>query len=448
MKKSVLVVDDDASMRLALARTIRRAGLDASACASGQEALASLQAREWDVLVTDVRMPGIDGHELLSRALAIRPRLSVIVITAYGTVGDAVQALRQGARDYLLKPFAPEALLDAVHRCWGGSTTKPPGDVVAPPLVGCSDAFTELLERVDRAAAVDANVLILGESGSGKEMIARRLHARSRRARGPFVAINCAALPEGLLEAELFGVKKGAFTGADRDRPGLFERAGGGTVMLDEIADAPMEVQAKLLRAIEQREVVPLGGADPVSVEIRVVSATHKDLAEEVGEGTFRQDLLYRLGVIPLTIPSLRSRREDVLPLAEYFAADAAERHGRSRPGFSAAATDALLRHAWPGNVRELRNVVERAIVLGGAGEIRPEDLCIDTWAQPAERDEGVFRPGMTIAEVERELIERTLLAEEGNRTKASQVLGISVRTLRNKLRAFREADAYEVSSV
>jgi two-component system response regulator FlrC len=446
-RASVLVVDDDMAMRLAMARVLERAGYEVTRCHDGKDALEALEARSWDAMVTDVRMPRLDGRELLSRALALRPALAVVMVTAFGTVEDAVEAVRRGANDYLLKPFAPEALVGAVQRALGPAQPARPDDpagTAEPQLVGDAPCFRQLVEQVDRAARVDATVLLTGESGTGKELVARLLHARSERRPGPFVAINCAALPAELLEAELFGVARGAYTGADRDRKGHFERAHRGTLLLDEIGELPLGLQAKLLRVLEERVVVPLGCGEGRPVDIRVVAATHRDLTREVASGRFRQDLYFRLRVIPLGIPPLRERRGDIPQLACHLAEQAAQRLGRPAPRLTPAALERLAAHPWPGNVRELRNVVERAVVLGTGGRIEPGDLLLDDWGeadQHATYRDGLV-PGMTVAQAEQRLIERTLEAEGGNRTRASERLGISVRTLRNKLKAFREEKA------
>ncbi len=436
-RPSVLVVDDQPAMRLAMTRVLERAGYEVTRCEDGREALAALDARPWDAMVSDVRMPGVDGRELLGRALALRPALKVIMVTAFGTVEDAVEAIRRGAHDYLLKPFAPEALVAAVQRALAGRAERvAPGEAPHPPIVGREPRFADLLARVRLAAASDATVLLTGESGTGKEIIARLLHAESPRAAGPFVAVNCAALPGDLLEAELFGVCKGAFTGADRDRKGRFERACGGTLLLDEIGDLPVGLQAKLLRALEERVVVPLGGGTPRPLDLRLVAATHQDLGQAVADGRFRQDLYFRLSVIPLRVPALRERAADVALLAQHMAGEIAARMGKPVPAITPRALTRMATHPWPGNVRELKNVMERAVVMDRTGVIDTGDLFLDgTVPSPAG---DVLMPGLTVAEMERRLIERTLDAVGGNRTRASEMLGISVRTLRNKLRLFR----------
>lgn len=434
-------------MRLAMARVLERAGFETTRCADGHEAVAALEARPWDGLVTDVRMPGLDGRELLARALALRPSLKIVLVTAFGTVEDAVAAIRRGASDYLLKPFAPEALVAALERALGqaASPAGADGDPAFPDVVGSDLRFLDLLDRARRAAATDATILLTGESGSGKEVLARFIHASSPRNQGPFVAVNCAALPADLLEAELFGVLRGAFTGADRDRKGRFELASGGTLLLDEIGDLPLGLQAKLLRALEERQIVPLGAGTPRPLDIRLIAATHQDLGNAVVEGAFRQDLYYRLSVIPLRLMPLRERGADIPVLVEHMVREVARRMGRPGPCVSSEAMESLRAHPWPGNVRELRNVVERAVVLDRRGLIGPEDLFLDEWCAPAPA-EGIL-PGMTLAQVERQLIERTLEAAGGNRTRASEMLGISVRTLRNKLRLFREEAGVQMVS-
>lgn len=438
VSRRILVVDDDAAMRLAMTRVLERAGFEAESCADGQIALTKLTARPFAAMISDVRMPGIDGRELLGRALMQRPGLKVLMVTAFGTVQDAVDAVRRGACDYLLKPFAPEALTAALQRAFDDPATARGGNrgTTEPEMIGSDTAFRDLLDQAQRAAQTDVTVLLTGESGTGKELIARYVHANSPRKHGPFVAINCAALPAELLEAELFGVRRGAYTGADRDRAGHFERAHGGTLLLDEIGDLPLGLQAKLLRALEERTIVSLGAGEPRPIDIRVIAATHQDLSAEIASGQFRQDLYFRLCVIPLRVPALRERRADIATLAQHLASQICARLGRPVVSIEAAALARLSQARWPGNIRELRNVIERAVVLDRSGTIRAADLFLDETPESKTLDR--LSPGMTVAEAERRLIERTLEATNGNRTRASELLGISVRTLRNKLRTFR----------
>jgi len=423
-----------------MARVLQRAHFEVTSCGSPLQALEALKSRPWDGMVSDIRMPSMTGRELLEEALTVRPELKVVLVTAFGAVADAVDAIRHGASDYLLKPFAPDALASALRRCLEEEKASAETAGEGPELIGEDPVFKKLVAQAARAAETDATVLVTGESGTGKEVIARMIHARSARSRGPFVAVNCAALPGELLEAELFGVRKGAYTGADRDREGHFLRANGGTLLLDEIGDCPRPLQAKLLRALEEHVIAPLGASEPQAVDIRVIAATHQDLVQAVSAGEFRQDLYFRLRVIPLEVPPLRRRRNDIPLLAAHLAEELAIRTGRPAPELSRRAIRRLCEHPWPGNVRELRNVIERAVVLDRSGRIEVSDLFLDEWGDAG--DAARLSAGMTIAQAERRLIETTLDAAGGNRTRASAMLGISVRTLRNKLKLFREEEA------
>ncbi len=438
-KASILVVDDEPSMRLAMSRVLERSGFEVTSSSSPRQALEALRARPWDAMVSDIRMPRMSGQELLQEALCLQPELKVVLVTAYGAVADAVEAIRHGASDYLLKPFAPDALAGAVTRCLCDGDEAGGGEQ-GSLLVGEDPAFLELVAQSTSAARTDTTLLITGESGTGKEVFARHIHAQSARAEGPFVAVNCAALPGDLLEAELFGVRKGAFTGADRDRDGHFQRADGGTLLLDEIGDCPLLLQSKLLRVLEERIISPLGSGDAQRVDIRIIAATHQDLVKAVSEGRFRQDLYFRLSVIPLEMLPLRKRPADIPLLARHLVQRLAEDAGRTPPSLSREVLARLARHPWPGNVRELRNVIERAVVLNRSGCIEARDLFLDDWGESLEP--SGLSAGMTIAQVERRLIETTLEAAGGNRTRASEMLGISVRTLRNKLKLFREEES------
>ena len=434
----ILVVEDDHALSEALYDTLELAGHQAVAVADGAAALEVLQAEPFDLVVSDVHMEGMDGHTLLQRLKALDPELPVLLMTAYGTIEKAVAAMREGAVDYLAKPFEPGELVQAVERY------ARRGPVADGAFVAESAAGKELMALADRVAATDATVLITGESGTGKEVLARALHARSARADGPFVAINCAAIPENMLEATLFGYEKGAFTGAHKRTPGKFEQAQGGTLLLDEISEMALDLQAKLLRVLQEREVEPLGGGRTVELDVRVLATSNRDMREEVAAARFREDLYYRLNVFPLHIPPLRQRPEDVAPLAERLLERSAGASGSRPPRLSAAAAERLRAHDWPGNVRELDNIMQRAVILQSGPEIGPEDLHLEgavAEARPrAEAPPAGAEAGLDEA-VKRHEYERIRAAlARGSRKAAAEELGISPRTLRYKLARMREA--------
>ncbi len=367
MAPNVLVVDDDADLRRLLGMRLQSAGYKPLVASSGEEALARLAVSRPRAVITDLRMPGMDGMALFERIHAVDPSLPVIILTAHGTIPDAVSAAQSGVFGYLTKPFEAPELLALLARAVGSGSPES-GQAARPrfpEIVTASPLMNALLDEVALVATSEAGVLIQGESGTGKEMLARAVHQASPRKRGPFVAINCAAIPEALLESELFGHAKGAFTGADSARKGLFQTAQGGTVFLDEIGDMPLALQAKLLRVLQEREVRPVGAAQSLPVDVRIVSATHRDLEVAITEQQFREDLFYRLNVVNLHIPPLRERREDIVPLAQHFVDKLAKKHGRRIIGFAADALDLLMRAEWPGNIRQLMNVVEQCCALG-----------------------------------------------------------------------------------
>ncbi len=367
MAPNVLVVDDDADLRRLLGMRLQSAGYKPLVASSGEEALARLAVSRPRAVITDLRMPGMDGMALFERIHAVDPSLPVIILTAHGTIPDAVSAAQSGVFGYLTKPFEAPELLALLARAVGSGSPES-GQAARPrfpEIVTASPLMNALLDEVALVATSEAGVLIQGESGTGKEMLARAVHKASPRKRGPFVAINCAAIPEALLESELFGHAKGAFTGADSARKGLFQTAQGGTVFLDEIGDMPLALQAKLLRVLQEREVRPVGAAQSLPVDVRIVSATHRDLEVAITEQQFREDLFYRLNVVNLHIPPLRERREDIVPLAQHFVDKLAKKHGRRIIGFAADALDLLMRAEWPGNIRQLMNVVEQCCALG-----------------------------------------------------------------------------------
>ncbi|MEM9552716.1 MAG: sigma-54 dependent transcriptional regulator [Acidobacteriota bacterium] len=433
----ILIVDDEPRMAEAVATALRRSGHACRVATRGDDALALFAHHGADVVITDRRMPGLDGLELMRRLLAQAPELPVLLITAYADVRSAVEAMRDGAFDYLAKPFDNDELRALVARALelgrlrreNRALRRVAAERVA--LVAESAAMRQVLELVDRAADSRASVLVTGETGTGKERIARRLHRGSDRADSPFVAVNCRAFAPGVLESELFGHEKGAFTGAATQRIGCFERADGGTLFLDEIGDVEPDFQAKLLRVLQEGELLRVGGAESVRVDVRIVAATHRDLKAEIAAGRFRDDLFYRLAVLPVHLPPLRVRRDDILPLARHFL----QRHGSGRR-LAPAAEEVLLAHAWPGNVRELENTIERAMVLARCDAIEVHDLWLD---QPTEPDEdastvqshegnGTLQETLDRAAAVR--IRAALAAHDGRRAAAAAELGVDRSTL------------------
>lgn len=431
-KPVVLVVEDDASLREALADTLELNGYAVRLSGSAEEALEAMERDLPGLLLSDVQMPGADGHALLQAVKARHPELPVVLMTAYGQIEKAVQAMQDGAADYLPKPFEPDRLLAVVARHYRQTASDAEDQVVAR-----DPATQALLALARRVAATDATVLLTGESGVGKEVLARYIHRHSRRAARPFVAVNCAAIPENLLEATLFGHEKGAFTGATTAQPGKFEQAQGGVILLDEISELPLNLQAKLLRVLQEREVERVGGRVTVALDVRVLAATNCDLAARVRAGQFREDLYYRLNVFPLEIPPLRARRADIPDLAVHCLEKYAGTVGRSGMRLSEAALAALSAYDWPGNVRELGNVVQRAMILAPGPVIEPQHLMLPPAATPDLVTTQAH--GRSIREMEREAILTALARCGGSRKRAAEFLGMSERTLRYKLQRLRE---------
>ena len=464
MTIKVLLVEDDHSLREALGETLELAGHDYHAVGSAEEALLAAAGASFSLVVSDVNMPGMDGHQLLNQLRSRYPQLPVLLMTAHGAVDRAVEAMRQGAADYLVKPFEPKALLALVARHALGRLG--PADGEGP--IAVEPASVQLLSLASRVAKSDSTVLISGESGTGKEVLARFIHQQSPRATKPFIAINCAAIPDNMLEATLFGHEKGSFTGAIAAQPGKFEQADGGTILLDEISEMPMGLQAKLLRVLQEREVERVGARKPIELDIRVLATTNRDLAGEVAAGRFREDLFYRLSVFPLAWQSLRQRPADILPLAERLLAKHVNKMKHAPVRLSADAQKCLVGYSWPGNVRELDNAVQRALILQQGGVIQAEDFCLAgpiTFASipaPApvlqvlsgvptsvsvmdSSSEAVSRElagalGEDLRRREFQMIIDTLRAERGRRKEAAERLGISPRTLRYKLAQMRDA--------
>ena len=438
----VLVVEDDKNLREALTDTLELAGYTAIPASDAEQALAWLDRGNPGLVLSDVQMPGMDGHALLRTLKARRPDIPVILMTAYGQIDRAVQAIRDGAADYLPKPFEPDRLLATVARYF-----RQAGETTALGVVAEDGVTRTLLDLTRRVATSEASVLLTGESGVGKEVFARYIHQHSSRQKGPFVAVNCAAIPENLLESVLFGHEKGSFTGASTAQPGKFEQANGGILLLDEISELPLNLQAKLLRVLQEREVERVGARSPIPLDVRVIAATNRDLAAWVREGKFREDLYYRLNVFPLDIPPLRERPADIAPLARHFLKRSEQLVGRGGFALSGAALAELTRYIWPGNIRELCNVIQRAMILASDAEIRPEHLMLPkspTRATPeSAREVGkeLGLPGeVGLKDVERETILGTLKRMEGSRRKTAEALDMSERTLRHKLKQYREA--------
>ena len=373
MAEEILVVDDEPQMLIAVNETLRRKGYAVTAAASGVEALCRMKEKSFQLVITDMRMPEVSGIDLLRRVRTVTPHTPVILLTAYGTVENAVEAMKQGAFDYLLKPFSSDSLEQVVKRALASGSR--PEDRGSHDIVTQDPEMSLVIESACRCAASSATVLIEAESGTGKELLARLIHGRSTRRLNPFVAVNCAALPENLLESELFGFEKGAFTGASASKPGKFELAHRGTLLLDEIGEMASILQAKLLRVLQEKEVDRIGGKDPVKIDVRIIATTNRDLQSLVREGAFREDLYYRLNVVPLAIPPLRRRQGDIPLLADFFC----RRYGREfgKEGFQCApdALAELMSHGWPGNVRELENVIQRALALSSGPLITALDL-------------------------------------------------------------------------
>ena len=449
MSAEILLVEDRESLRAMLAETLAVGGYSVEAVATGEEALRRLaEGRRYTLVLTDLKMPGADGLAVLKAATASDPALPVVVLTGFGTVETAVAAMKLGAADFLSKPVDPDLLLLLVARhvrarraaVAHGLLAAEAGLAGMPEIVGTSRALAEALERIRPAAASDVTVLLTGESGTGKELFARAVHALSPRAPGPFVAVNVAALPESLVENELFGHERGAYTGASERRAGRFELADGGTLFLDEIGELPPAAQAKFLRAVEERTFLRVGGTVPIAVDVRIVAATNRELASLVKAGTFREDLFYRLDVFPVRLPPLRARKEDIPALVSGFAVSAARQVKKKAPVFSPAALERLQAHNWPGNVRELRNVVERAVLLASGDVVRPQDIVVGVAGETEPRHPSLDGTLEETAERWRQAgeaarIRRALDATGGDKTRASEELGVPVRKLAQRMK-------------
>lgn len=442
-RSPILIVEDDAALREALVDSLEIAGYAVQAASDAESALAALGRQLPGLVLSDVQMPGMDGHALLHTIKLSHPGLPVVLMTAYGQIDKAVDAMRSGAADYLAKPFEPDRLLATVARHY-----RDPGARGDDELVLEDRASLALLDMVRRVAPTEATVLLTGESGVGKEMFAKYLHQHSIRRAGPFVPINCAAIPENLVEATLFGHEKGAYTGAVGSQAGKFEQARHGTLLLDEVSEIPLNVQAKLLRALQERSVERVGGRNVIPLDIRVIAASNRDLADWVRQGRFREDLYYRLNVFPIEIPPLRRRKGDILPLARHFLQAHADTVGRGGFTLSAAAAAELTHYDWPGNIRELSNVVQRAMILASGVVIDKAQLLLPSGCEMApdqtEDSDVPASSGYHIRDMEKQMILDTLDRLGGSRKRTAEALGISERTLRYKLQRYRELDETE----
>ncbi|OYV89328.1 MAG: sigma-54-dependent Fis family transcriptional regulator [Planctomycetia bacterium 21-64-5] len=446
LKGRVLVVDDHRQARESMSDILRQAGHQVQCLSSAVEAINLLDHESFDVVITDLQMPGMTGLEFV-RQLAKRPHgAQVIMVTAYATVASAVEAMRHGAFDYIEKPFAADRLETLVERALGhgrlidaGQALPAAGPSGPPVMIGNSPAMRALRACIARAAPTIETILIMGESGTGKELVARAVHSASSRAQTPLVGLNCPVLSAQLMESELFGHERGAFTGAETARTGRFELANGGTILLDEISEIDLSLQAKLLRVLQERTFERVGSSETRPLDVRVLATTNRDLRSEVAEGRFREDLFFRLAVIPLEVPPLRNRREDIAPLTEHFLTRTAARLGSELCQLDASALTLLHSYHWPGNVRELENIITRASVLHAGDAISAEDLrpwLIDT---PGEATDAADRLplGLSLREMERKLIEATLDHFDGHRAKTAEALGIGLRTLSGKLKEY-----------
>lgn len=434
-----MIVDDDKDMRLALQETLTRRGYGTTLACNGIEALERMREKEYQAIIADIKMPGMSGVEMLQEVKKKGLNTPLILITAYGKIEDAVEAMKAGAFDYIQKPFSSEAVEAIVDKALEQNNKKatkrrhmPKGEIITN-----DPAMQKIIELASMVAPTRAPILIQGESGTGKEVLARFIHNHSPRKEYPFIAINCAALPEGLLESELFGHEKGSFTGAISRKLGKFELAQGGTLMLDEISEMNLHLQAKLLRVLQEYEIDRLGGREPISIDVRIIATTNRDLGEAIAEKKFREDLFYRLNVVSLVIPPLRERREDIPLLTDHFMHKYSRDNGKGSKVVSKNALSLLMEYPWPGNVRELENIIERAVILSRDNTLSPKDISLP-FPLSVKAEVGENGKQCSMKDMEKALILKTLTEYNNNRTHTAKTLGISIRTLRNKLKEYR----------
>jgi len=443
----ILIVDDEAQMRDLLVKVLDKNGYQVSAAGDGEQALALLEKEPVDLVVTDVRLPGIGGLEALKAIKELNPEIVVIIMTAFGSIDQAVQAVKEGAYDYINKPFKIDEMLLTIEKALEERRLRHEVTTLRKELrtryhfesiIGKSRAMQEVFSLIEQVGGSRSTVMIYGKSGTGKELVAKAIHYNSQRASKPFVAVNCAAIPSELLESELFGHEKGAFTGAIATKVGKFELATGGSLFLDEVGSMRLDLQAKILRALQEREVERVGGTRTIKIDVRVIAATNRDLKRAVEEGTFREDLYYRLNVVPITLPPLRQRRDDIPLLVEHFIAKYNREFNRRVKGFSAGATAALYQYDWPGNVRELENVIERAVALAQSETVSLRELPLDISILGPETIEHIQKSGLSLREArnhfEKQYILNILEKVQWNQTEAARILGLHRNTLLWKL--------------
>jgi two-component system response regulator AtoC len=451
VRNRVLVVDDDPLIRDFLMETLLRTGCTVGLAATGEEALERMRAEDYDIILSDVRMPNMDGMELLKAARGSMPDAEIVIMTAYGTIQNAVEAMKLGAFHYVLKPFSIDEIELVIKRALEHKSLLKENQLLRSVvtskygfdnIIGKSPQMQQIFEVVRTVASRKATVLITGESGTGKELIAKAIHYNSSRREGPFIRINCAALPEGLVESELFGHEKGSFTGAVRQSRGRFELADGGTLLLDEISEISLHLQGKLLRVLQEREFERVGSGIPIQVDVRIIATSNRDLKKRIKDGQFREDLFYRLNVVPIYIAPLRERKEDIPSLAEHFLKKCNQENNCHIEGISPKVFQMFMDYAWPGNVREMENYMERAVVTAKSKILTPRDFPKELSFGRIDMPTEEIKVGSTVHDAERKLILRTLKAQNGNRTKTAEILGISTRTLRNKLQEYGVKDA------
>ncbi len=456
--QKILIVDDEKLVRDFLFETLKRKNYEVDAVDNGQKAFAAMRDKQYDLVITDLKMPDHTGMDVLKKAKELLPSALVVIVTAYGSVENAVEAMRIGAFNYLIKPFSPDTIEAVIEKAnehlslvmensYLRQQLNPQTSSSTNQMIAESPAMQKISVEAEKIAKSNANVMITGESGTGKEVIASFIHYHSARQKAPFIKVNCAAIPETLIESEFFGHEKGSFTGATGTHRGRFELANGGTLLLDEITEVPISLQAKLLRVIQEQEFERIGGTKPIHVDVRIISTSNRNMSEAIREKKIREDLYYRLNVMPIRLPPLRERKEDILPLAEYFIEKFCSENHKERAKLSKEARDLLAGYEWPGNVREIGNIIERAVVLNTSGTITPDEIyLVNSLPSPEESSKLPTDKIMTLQELEKKLIIETMQKLKNNRTKTAEALGISIRTLRNKLQEYK-SDAEEPKS-